>query len=161
VIGNIYSEDGSDIYLDTPGAYTVRIMQEQSALVYTVATGGASGDWTTGEKSQIRDALGVDGAKVTATGGQFQTLASALGGLNDVSVGDIWNALHDDYNTPGSVGWILSKALRAMVEGKAVQENNQWIIYDPDDPNIPLVTFNTFDKDNNPADVMVYKREKV
>jgi hypothetical protein len=66
-----------------------------------------------------------------------------------------------DYTTPGTIGWVLSKALRAMVEGNAEQVDQQWIIYDPDDPETPLVTFNTTDENGNPADVMVYKREKV
>ena len=39
-------------------------------------TGGGEGtsDWTVGEKEQIRSALGVDGDKTAATGGQLQTL---------------------------------------------------------------------------------------
>lgn len=34
--------------------------------------GGGSSDWTSGERNQIRDALGVDGSKTTATSGQLQ-----------------------------------------------------------------------------------------
>lgn len=37
-----------------------------------------SGDWTSGEKEQIRDALGVDGSKTTATGGQLQVIDTNL-----------------------------------------------------------------------------------
>lgn len=37
--------------------------------------GGGSADWTAGEKEQIRSALGVDGTKTAATGGQLQTLS--------------------------------------------------------------------------------------
>ncbi len=36
------------------------------------APGGGGSDWSTAEKNQIRSALGVDGTKVTATGGQLQ-----------------------------------------------------------------------------------------
>lgn len=36
--------------------------------------GGGSSDWTATEKEQIRDALGVDGTKTTAAGGQLQTV---------------------------------------------------------------------------------------
>lgn len=32
----------------------------------------AAAVWTSGEKAEIRDALGVTGAKTTATGGQLQ-----------------------------------------------------------------------------------------
>ena len=41
--------------------------------------GGGSSDWTTAEKEQIRDSLGVDGDKTTASGGQVQTIISTGG----------------------------------------------------------------------------------
>jgi len=37
----------------------------------------ATGDWTSGEREQIRDALGVAGAKTAATGGQLQEVKTA------------------------------------------------------------------------------------
>lgn len=37
-----------------------------------------TGDWTGGEKEQIRDALGVTGAKTTAVGGQLQDVKTAV-----------------------------------------------------------------------------------
>lgn len=47
--------------------------------IFTMAAGDyidiiAASGWTPGEKEQIRDALGVDGSKNTATGGQLQTV---------------------------------------------------------------------------------------
>lgn len=50
--------------------------------------GGSGTDWTTAEKNQIRDALGITGTKVTATGGQLQnkmdtTHIDATGGAID------------------------------------------------------------------------------
>lgn len=41
-------------------------------------TGSAATDWSTAEREQIRDALGVDGAKTTAVGGQLQAAGSQL-----------------------------------------------------------------------------------
>ncbi len=38
------------------------------------APGAGATDWTSAEKNQIRDALGVDGAKTAATGGQLQVI---------------------------------------------------------------------------------------
>jgi len=38
------------------------------------APGAGATDWTAGEKNQIRDALGVDGSKTAATGGQLQVI---------------------------------------------------------------------------------------
>lgn len=48
-----------------------------------VAGGGGGTDWTTSEKQQIRDALGVDGTKTTATGGQLQTLDTVADAILD------------------------------------------------------------------------------
>lgn len=86
----------------------------------------ASAQWSTGEREQIRDALGVDGDKTTATSGDLQAIedivASATYGnealktLLDAKpdtvdltestelVGDIW-AAEDRYLTDGSVIW--------------------------------------------------------
>jgi len=38
VVGDFYSEDGTDIFLNTIGTYTVRIVQEVSALVFTTTS---------------------------------------------------------------------------------------------------------------------------
>ena len=47
---------------------------------------GGAADWTTGEKEQMRSALGVDGTKTTATGGQLQVIKdqSEISALNAV-----------------------------------------------------------------------------
>lgn len=45
-----------------------------NALENAPAGGGGSSDWTAGEREQIRSALGVDGTKTAATGGQLQAL---------------------------------------------------------------------------------------
>ena len=37
-----------------------------------ISGGTGTSDWTTAEKEQVRDALGIDGDKTTATGGQLQ-----------------------------------------------------------------------------------------
>ena len=55
------------------------------------APAGAA-DWTSGEKENIRDALGVDGTKTAASGGDVQDIqgrlpASLVGGRMDASVG--------------------------------------------------------------------------
>ena len=42
----------------------------------------SSGDWPSGELEQIRGALGVDGTKTTATGGQLQTIDTNLDTVN-------------------------------------------------------------------------------
>lgn len=39
-------------------------------------------DWTAGEKSQIRDALGVDGTKVAAEGGDIQSIRTSVGNIS-------------------------------------------------------------------------------
>ena len=51
----------------------------QNALEMAPSGSGVS-DWTSDEKKQIRDALGIDGDKVTAANGQIQTLLSRIVG---------------------------------------------------------------------------------
>lgn len=58
--------------------YTVK------ALEQAPSGGGGGTDWSAAERDQIRDALGVDGDKTTATGGQLQTKSSH-------TAGDVWN----------------------------------------------------------------------
>ena len=50
---------------------SVQVIAQNSAGL--VSGGGGSSDWTSGEKENIRDALGVNGTKTTASGGQLQT----------------------------------------------------------------------------------------
>ncbi len=55
--GNLYSEDGSDPFLDTLGPYTVRIIQKVS----TIVTATVSGSGVTGQdKIDIADAVWAD-----------------------------------------------------------------------------------------------------
>jgi hypothetical protein len=49
---------------------------DTSAAIVTAA--GVGEDWSAAERAQLRDALGIDGSKVTATGGQLQTLALGI-----------------------------------------------------------------------------------
>ena len=49
----------------------------------TYVQGSASGDWTSGEKENIRDALGVTGTKTTASGGQLQDVLDSLNAALD------------------------------------------------------------------------------
>jgi len=54
-----------------------------NALEQAPAGGGGVGgtDWTDGERAQIRDALGVDGAKTASSGGVLQTILTFVGGI--------------------------------------------------------------------------------
>jgi hypothetical protein len=68
----------------TIGSNLDKIMNKDGSQTFNQATdsleaivdAGGAADWTTGEREQIRDALGVDGTKTAATGGQLQTLDS-------------------------------------------------------------------------------------
>ena len=48
--------------------------------------GTSSQDWSGPEREQIREALGVDGTKTAATGGQIQEIAADVAELNDVKI---------------------------------------------------------------------------
>ena len=45
------------------------------------SSGGASNDWTEAEKRQMRDALGIDGTKVAAVGGDIQSIIASLASI--------------------------------------------------------------------------------
>ncbi len=62
---------------ETGNAYLIL----RTAMQQAAAGGGGGTDWTAGERQQIRDALGVDGSKVAATGGQVQTIKSKTDSL--------------------------------------------------------------------------------
>lgn len=62
-----FTQDSGEVYGDAVAGSLVSEIGEN-------AGGGGSTDWTTGEKEQIRSALGVDGDKTTAASGQLQAL---------------------------------------------------------------------------------------
>ncbi|MBN1632284.1 MAG: hypothetical protein JW990_21210 [Thermoleophilia bacterium] len=57
----------------------------EGALENAPAGEGGEADWTTNERKQIRDALGVDGDKTAAASGDLQALAAAIAALVDRS----------------------------------------------------------------------------
>jgi len=75
-------------FTTSPGANTYVILRSAMAL----AAAAGSGDWTTAEKEQIRDALGIDGTKTAAVSGDIQDIqarlpAALVTGRIDASVG--------------------------------------------------------------------------
>jgi hypothetical protein len=64
--------------------------------------GGGVEDWTSAEREQIRSALGIDGTKTAATGGQLQALPQP---------GDIWDY---DLDSNYAEGGDLEKAGGAL-----------------------------------------------
>lgn len=91
-----------------PSPYvTVQIAQATTGMLLP-----GEGQWTTGEQKQIRDSLGVDGEKTTATGGQVQTIKdktnnlptdpasnsnvnTQIASLNDLDKGAVQDAMTD------------------------------------------------------------------
>lgn len=66
-----------------------------------------------------------------------------------------------DHVVPTSMGWIFSKLIRSIALGRAKQESGKWYVYDPDDPDVVLGTFDTKDQSSNPTDIGVYERVPV
>jgi len=57
------------------------------AQISTINSGSSAvTDWTSSEREQIRDALGIDGSKTTATGGQLQDLITAASSVGSWTV---------------------------------------------------------------------------
>lgn len=73
----------------------------------------------------------------------------------------VWDKLYADHASPSTMGWVMSKLIRASIEGNMKQDQGQHIIYDPDSPSTPLITFDTLDQSGQPANVKIYERQKV
>lgn len=121
---------------------------------------GATYDWTADERKQIRSALGIDGTKLTAAGGQLQTMAVVAVKLNTglQADGELWrfttNALElaptgaTASYTVGSaavgaapvVDLVLQQhaaiSLIAKIVADVSQEGDEHVllVYDPGDP---------------------------
>ena len=76
VVGDFWSEDGSDPYLDTVGAYTCRVMQEYSTLSRLVTgSGGIS-------KSDVQDAM-TDQGYTTGRAPNLDNMDYSVADLSD------------------------------------------------------------------------------
>jgi len=75
---NLYSTDFPTPYIIASGSGVIDLNSD-SPVVITNGGGGGTGeaDWTVIEKKQIRDALGIDGDKRVARGGQLQKKGEA------------------------------------------------------------------------------------
>jgi len=71
----------------------------------------------------------------------------------------VWDELSTEHVDANSMGFVM-KLVKAMVQSDMEQINNQWIIYDPDS-GLPWLTFSTLDRNGNPTNVSVYKRELI
>ncbi|MCK5642657.1 MAG: hypothetical protein KAJ19_17750, partial [Gammaproteobacteria bacterium] len=84
---------GTPVALDggsaTLGSMLTKIADDNSGLnfdattdsLHEIASSVSGGDWLAGEKEQIRSALGVDGTKTAATGGQLQSIQTDVNGI--------------------------------------------------------------------------------
>jgi hypothetical protein len=114
-------------------------------------TSASAVDWTDAEKEQIRDSLGVDGAKNTAVGGQVQDIEAKI----DIIDTNVDTVVADVATIKLDVAF-----LKQYESGNWEIVNNQMIFYDTDGVT-PLRTYNLFNRLGAPADVDTYKREKV
>lgn len=84
-----FRSDGQRMALDpTTGGAGVAINDYNQAFGIETSGGGGSSDWTDAEKEQIRDAIGVDGAKTTAVGGQLQSKSEFDASVDTVTTDD-------------------------------------------------------------------------
>lgn len=118
------SHDAADVDTQLSGTH--------GAGSWTTAT--ALGDWTAGEKEQIRDALGVDGSKTTATGGILQdvdgkadtTLAaltameSPTGDVAQANAEAVWESILAGYTTAGSAGKTLGSCCAGLAGARQI-----------------------------------------
>lgn len=72
LVGNLFTDPaGDNVDVNTLGTFNTRVNLRTSNLIDLVTAGGGSGeaDWTTTERSQIRQVLGIIGTKTTPEGG--------------------------------------------------------------------------------------------
>lgn len=115
-------------------------------------------DWTDGERNQIRDALGVDGTKVAATGGQLQDKAepgddmgltvAAIDAVRLEIMSYIVNGNSLSLTFEETVD-LIRKAARNRLE-QADGSSGNLILYDDD--NTPLITWNVVTKNDGAID---------
>ena len=68
---------------DVPSAVDTELTAAHGAGSWV---GTSAQDWTSGEREQIRDSLGVDGTKTAATGGDVQDIRDDVAELNDTKL---------------------------------------------------------------------------
>ena len=110
--GNVYARDGTNPIVSTLGTYQVTVELKRSNLINTVNTsgGGGTADWTDPEKNQIRSALGIDGNKTSATGGQLQDIK-----IQTDKMPLVLGLLHHNYRVKDQVYNSNNKLLSATV----------------------------------------------
>lgn len=91
---------------------------------------------------------------------------ASTGGVDYGALADaVWDEPDADHQTSGTFGGVISnivdytKQVKDIQEGKWEIKNNQMIFYGPSDE--VLLTYNLYDKDGDPAETEVYKREPV
>lgn len=100
ISGNMYARDGSDPFVNTLGAYNVRIMVTVSNLVDTVATGSG-----VGTVQQVKDAVwGANNLTAYGVGSAGEKLDSVGAAANP------WNTDLSTYTTANTAGKILKDA---------------------------------------------------
>lgn len=135
---------------------TVLISREFSNLAAGVAVGGGA-VWTSSEKGQIRDALGVDGSKIAASGGQLQTLDGKADGLvADVAAVQVTVDSVEGKVDAQSAELAIMQARVLLIKKVAINkmdllpgDTDNLIVYDDDDVT-PLLIGSCTDCDGNP-----------
>jgi hypothetical protein len=132
-----------------------------NALEQAPAGGGGGSDWTAGEKEQIRDALGIDGTKTAATGGQLQAVLDDTGtagvvvaaasksgySLSAAGIQAIWDALTSALTTASSIGKLLVDNINATISSRATQTS-----VDTVDTVVDAIKAKTDNLPSDPAD---------
>lgn len=76
----------------------------------------------------------------------------------------VWDTLFASHVDDTTMGWILSKVVRAIGLGRMKQADGKAYVYDPDlpeDEGAILATFDTLGQGGSPADVKIYDRKPV
>lgn len=103
--GDLFDDPpGAGIVVPVLGDFTVNVVIERSVDALALATAGGT-DWTTGEKQEIRQALGITGTKSSTSGGNVDTLLSRLTAQRSLNLDEITTARMEQLDS-GIIGSI-------------------------------------------------------
>ena len=120
-----YTEDQFDVVITAGTVDSVSVVGEVVGHFRIKAAAAGGTDWSTAERNQIRDALGVDGTKTAAAGGQVQTINTNTAGLAGAAMrGTDGASTHTAADVWASATRSLTTAAAITSDGSAINTSS-------------------------------------
>ena len=120
--GNLYSEDGTDPFLDTVGTYTVRIIQQVSSLVTSIDV------ITAADISQAVWAKDITSITTSGTAGKtlYDIGSQGVSVDNDAIAYAVLNEQLDGYTVSGSFGYVVNEVNEDLKRALGLLDENSY-----------------------------------